>query len=175
MLSTILCIEWITYVHMSHCHLTYFQLCKALNLQSRRHYMGIDPVPLVKPCTTKWQNTRGFSCWSLIVSLCWAKYAIAARALSVARAIEPQPTHFARVRALGVTRTHNAARALCVGLCTLHGPAHFVWARALCNPRAWRPMHWYPFPCDFQPIQFAIQANQANTIFNPRAESEPPP
>ena len=54
--------------------------------------------------------------------------AIAARALSVARAIEPRPTHFARVRALGVPRTHNAAHALRVGPRTLRGSAHFAWA-----------------------------------------------
>ena len=127
-------------------------------------------------------------------------HAIAARALSAAPAIEPRPTHFVRVRALGVPRTHNAARALCldpctlrgsahfawacalcVGLRTLRGPAHFAWDRALCNPRAWRPMHWYPFPCNFQPIPFAILANHAQynlkpiPFFNPRAESEPPP
>ena len=53
-------------------------------------------------------------------------HVIAARALSAARAIEPRPTHFARVRALGVPRTHNAARALCVGPRTLRGPAHFA-------------------------------------------------
>ena len=63
-------------------------------------------------------------------------HAIAAHALSAARAIEPMPTHFT----LGVPHTHSAARALC-------------------SPRTWRPMHWYPFPCIFQPIQIAIQAN----------------
>ena len=58
---------------------------------------------------------------------------IAARALSAARAIEPRPTHFARVRALGAPpRTHNAARALCVGPRTFRGSAHFAWARAFC-------------------------------------------
>ena len=108
-------------------------------------------------------------------------HAIAARALSAARAIEPRPTHFARVRALGVPRTHIAARALCAGPRIMRGPAHFAWARELCNPRACRPMHWYPFPCNFQPIQFAIQANHAQyylkpiPFFNPRAESESPP
>ena len=59
-------------------------------------------------------------------------HAIAARALSAARAIEPRPTHFARVRALGAPRTHNAARALCVGPRILRGSAHFAWARASC-------------------------------------------
>ena len=59
-------------------------------------------------------------------------HAIAARALSAARAIEPRPTQFARVRALGVPRSHNAARALCVGPRTLRGSAHFAWARAFC-------------------------------------------
>ena len=68
-------------------------------------------------------------------------HAIAARALSAARAIEPRPTHFARVRALGapalITQpTHFAwARALCVGPRTLRGPAHLA-SRPLCNPRA---------------------------------------
>ena len=62
-------------------------------------------------------------------------HAIAARALSAARAIEPRPTHFARVRALGVPAlitqpAHFArARALCVGL---RGSAHYAWARAFC-------------------------------------------
>ena len=51
-----------------------------------------------------------------------------------ARAIEPRPTHFARVRALAVPRTHNAARALCVGPRILRGLAHFV-TRALGGPR----------------------------------------
>ena len=59
-------------------------------------------------------------------------HAIAARALSAARAIEPRPTHFARVRALGVITqpAHFArARALCVGP---RGSAHYAWARAFC-------------------------------------------
>ena len=60
-------------------------------------------------------------------------HAIAARPLSAARAIEPRPTNSARVRALGVPRTHRAARTLCVGLRTLRGPAHFA-ARALGGP-----------------------------------------
>ena len=114
-------------------------------------------------------------------------HAIAARALSAARAIEPRPTHFACIRALGVPAlitkpAHFArARALCVGPRIMRGPAHYAWARELCNPRAWRPMHWYPFPCNFQPIQFAIQANHAQyylkpiPFFNQRAESESPP
>ena len=59
-------------------------------------------------------------------------HAIAARALSAARAIEPRATHFALVRALCVPRTHNAARALCVGPRTLRGSAQFAWARATC-------------------------------------------
>ena len=63
-------------------------------------------------------------------------HAIAARALSAARAIEPRPTNFARVRALGVPRTHNKARALCAGPRTLRGSA---WVRALCvGPRILR-------------------------------------
>ena len=114
-------------------------------------------------------------------------HAIAARALSAARAIEPRSTHFARVRALGapalITQpAHFAwARALCVGPRTLRGPAHFAWDRALCNPRTWWPMHWYRFACNFQPIRFAIQANHAQyyikpiPFFNPRTESKPPP
>ena len=66
-------------------------------------------------------------------------HAIAARALSAARAIEPRPTHFMRVRAFGVTRPHNAAHALCVGPRTLHGPAPFAWARTFCvGPRILR-------------------------------------
>ena len=60
-------------------------------------------------------------------------HAIAARALSAARAIEPRPTHFARVRALGVPRTHNAARALCVGPRIMRGIAYFA-TRALGGP-----------------------------------------
>ena len=91
----------------------------------------------------------------------------AARALSAARAIEPRPTHFARVRTLCVPRTHNAARALCVDPRTLRGPAHFAWYRVLCNPRAWWPIHWYPFACNFQPIQFAIHANHAQYYIKP--------
>ena len=61
-------------------------------------------------------------------------HAIEACALSAARAIEPRPSHFARVRALGAPppRTHNTARALCVGPCTLRGSVHFAWARAFC-------------------------------------------
>ena len=123
-------------------------------------------------------------------------HAIATSALSAAHAIEPQPTHFARVRALGVPAlvtkpAHFAqARALCVGPRgsahyawvrvgprIMRGPAHFAWTRELCNPPAWRPMHWYPFPCNFQPIQFAIQANHAQYYLKPipRAESESPP
>ena len=58
-------------------------------------------------------------------------HAIAACAFSAARAIEPLPTHFAPVRALGVPRTQNAARALCVGPRTLRGTAHFAWVHAL--------------------------------------------
>ena len=100
-------------------------------------------------------------------------HALAARALSAARAIEPRPTHFARFPALGVPPfikqpAHFAwARAFCVGPRTLRGPAHFAWARALCNPRAWRPMHCYPFPYNFQPIQFAIQSNYAQYYLKP--------
>ena len=63
-------------------------------------------------------------------------HAIAARALSAARAIEPRSMHFARVR-------------------------------ELCSPITWRPMHWYPLPCNFQPIQFAIQANHAQYYLKP--------
>ena len=59
------------------------------------------------------------------------------------------------------------AHALCVGPRTLRGPALFAWARALCNPRAWRPTHWYPFPCNCQPIQFPIQANHALYYLKP--------
>ena len=50
-------------------------------------------------------------------------HAIAARALSAARAIEQRPTYFTRVRALGDPRTHSAAHVLCVGPRTLQ-PAH---------------------------------------------------
>ena len=70
-------------------------------------------------------------------------------------ALITKPVHFAR------------ARALCVGAPIMRGPAHFAWARELCNPCAWRPMHWYPFPCNFQPIQFAIQANHAQYYLKP--------
>ena len=135
-------------------------------VEPRLHCMGIE-----------WQ-VRGRCVGSAAHS---SLHAIAARAISAARAIEPQPTHFACVRALVAPRTHDAARALCVGPRTLHGPPHFAWAHTLCNPRAWRPMHSYPFPCNFQPIQFAIPANHAQyylkpiPFFNPRAESEPPP
>ena len=94
-------------------------------------------------------------------------HAIAARALSAAHAIEPRPTHFACVRALGVPRTHSAAHALCVGPRILRGPAHFEWARAFCSPRTWRPMHWCPVPLNFQPIQFAIQANHGQYHLKP--------
>ena len=103
-------------------------------------------------------------------------HAIAARALSAARAIEPRPTHFARVRALGVPRTHNAARALCVGPCTLRGSAHFAWARAFCvGSRTLQPARLVAhtlisfcmqfsthsiFPCKSRPILY-----KANTIF----------
>ena len=55
---------------------------------------------------------------------------VGSAAHSPLHAIEPRPTHFARVRALGVPRTHNAAHALCVGPRTLRGSAHFAWARA---------------------------------------------
>ena len=66
-------------------------------------------------------------------------HAIAARTLSAARAIEPRPTHFARVRALGAPRTHNAARALGVGPRTWRGPAYLAWFRAKCmGPRILR-------------------------------------
>ena len=84
-------------------------------------------------------------------------------------ALITQPAHFAW------------ARALCVCLRTLRGPARFAWDRVLCNPRAWWPIHWYPFACNFQPIQLAIHANHAQyyikpiPFFNPRMESEPPP
>ena len=65
---------------------------------------------------------------------------IAARALSAARAIEPRPTRFAWVLALGVPRTHNTACALCVGPRTLRGFAHFAWARAFCvGSRTFQP------------------------------------
>ena len=95
-------------------------------------------------------------------------HAIAAHAPSVARAIELPPTHFARVLALGVLHTHKAVRALCVGPLSLRRLAHFA--------TLWRPIHWYPFPCNFQPIQFAIQANHAQyflkpiPFLNPRSE-----
>ena len=67
--------------------------------------------------------------------------AIAARALSAAHATEPRPMRFARVRGLGVPRTHSATCSLCVGPRTLRGPTHSVWAHALCSPRTWRLMH----------------------------------
>ena len=91
-------------------------------------------------------------------------------ALSAARAIEPGPMHFVRICALGVPRTYNEARALRgpahvawvrVGPRIMRGPRRFAWACELCNPRAWPPMRWYPFPCNFWLIQFAIQANHA--------------
>ena len=50
-------------------------------------------------------------------------------ALSAARAIEPGPMHFVRIRALGVPRTYNEARALCTGPRTLRGSE---WVHALC-------------------------------------------
>ena len=114
-------------------------------------------------------------------------HAIAARALSAARAIEPRPTHFARVRALGVPRTPKAARALCVGPRTLHGSAHFAWARAFCvGSRTLQPAPLAAHALISFSMQFSTHSicyprksrpilSQANTIFNPRAESEPPP
>ena len=69
--------------------------------------------------------------------------AIAAHALSAAQAIEPRPTHFARICALNAPRTQNAASVLCMGPRTLRGSAHFAWVRALCSPRTLRPMHWH--------------------------------
>ena len=59
-------------------------------------------------------------------------HTIAARALSAARTIEPQPTHLTCFHALGVLRTHSAAHALCVAPRALRGSAHFAWAHALC-------------------------------------------
>ena len=59
-------------------------------------------------------------------------HAIAASTFSATRAIEPGPTHFACVRALGIPRTHNAARAFCVGPRTLRGSAHFAWFCTFC-------------------------------------------
>ena len=62
-------------------------------------------------------------------------HAIAARALSAARAIEPRPTHFARVRALGVPAL-------------ITQPAHFARARALCaGPRTLRGSAWFRASC----------------------------
>ena len=104
-------------------------------------------------------------------------HAIAARALSAACAIEPRPTHFARVRTLGVPLTHNSARALCVGPHTLRGSAHFAGARAFCvgshtlQPARLAahalisfsmqfPTHWICYPSKPRPI-----LSKANTIF----------
>ena len=104
-------------------------------------------------------------------------HAIAARALSAARAIEPRPTHFARVRALGVPRTHNAARALCVGPRTLRGSAHFAWARAFCvGSHTLQPARLAAHALISFSIQFSIHSicypskprpilSKANTIF----------
>ena len=114
-------------------------------------------------------------------------HAIAARALSAARAIEPRPTHFARFRALGVPPTHNAARALYVGPRILRGSAHFAWARALCvGSRTLQPARLAAHALLSFSIQFLTHSicypnklrpilSKANTIFNPRAESQPPP
>ena len=71
-------------------------------VESRLHCVGIE-----------WQ-VRGRCVGSAAHS---PLHAIAACALSAARTIEPRPTHFARVRALGVPRTHNAARACYVAIC----------------------------------------------------------
>ena len=114
--------------------------------------------------------------------------AIEARALSAARAIEPRPMHFARVRALGVPRTHNAARALGVGPRTLCGSAHFAWARALCvgshtlQPACLAAHALISFSMQFSTHSICYPSkprpilSKANTIFfYPRAESEPPP
>ena len=92
-------------------------------VEPRLHCVGID-----------WQ-VRGRCVGSAAHS---PLHAIAALALSAARAIEPRPTHFARVRALGVPRTHNAARTLCADPRTLLGTA---WVRALClGPRIMREL-----------------------------------
>ena len=91
-------------------------------------------------------------------------HAIAAHALSAARAIEPRPTHFT----LGVPRTHSAARALCVGPRTLQ-PAHLA-AHALISFSMQFSTHSNCDPSKSWPI-----LSKVNTIFNPISESEPPP
>ena len=84
--------------------------------------------------------------------------------LHAAHAIEPGPTNFARVRALGVPRTHNAAGALCVGPHTLRGSAHFAWARALCvGPRILRGIAYFAT----RALGGPYIDNLLHTIFNP--------
>ena len=89
-------------------------------------------------------------------------HAIAARALKAARAIEPRPTHFARVRALAVPGIHNAARALCVGPRTLRGPAHLarLAAHALISFSMQLSTHLICYPSKSRPM-----LSKANTIF----------
>ena len=87
-------------------------------------------------------------------------HAIAAHALSAARAIEPRPTHFARVPALGGPRTHNAARALCVGPRTKRGSAHFAWACAFCvGSRTLQPARLAAHALISFPMQFSTHSN----------------
>ena len=85
-------------------------------------------------------------------------HAIAARALSAAYAIEPRPTHFACVRALGVPRTHSAARALWVGTRILQ-PAHLA-AHALMSCSVKFSTHSICDPSKSRPI-----SSKADTIF----------
>ena len=117
-------------------------------------------------------------------------HAIAARALSAARAIEPRPTHFARVRALGVpaliTKPAHFARARALCVCP-RGSAHYAWARAFCvGSRTLQPARLAAHALISFSMQFSTHAicyasksrpilSNANTIFNPRAESESPP
>ena len=93
-------------------------------------------------------------------------------ALSAALAIEPRPTHFACFHALGIPCTHSAARALCVGPRTLLGLAHLA-ARAHGSPCIDILFHATHLICD--PSKSRPILSKANTIFNPRSESELPP
>ena len=97
--------------------------------------------------------------------------AIAVGTLSVARAIEPRPMHFAHGCALGVPRTHSQSHALCMGLCILRGPAHFAWASTLCVDPCTFLAHALCGPyidilvhaiCD--PFNLRIKQNTTNTV-----------
>ena len=87
-----------------------------------------------------------------------------------------RPTQLNRGPRISRAAPHLASHALIVQ------SAHFEWACALwVGSRTWRLMLSYPFPCNYQHIQFAIQANHTQyylksiPFFNLRWESEPLP